>query len=159
MRDVSARASLAEKAPTLESSTPETYLGYARTEGFSSPESLVADRAIGYTAPAHPGNGEWGLGGTWTVSREYITPEGPGELSLGFDAKNVFLVVEPQDNTGRIRVFVDGKPGGGTEDVTNGLVVPEESRLYQLVELDKPGEHVLDLKVQGNVRLFAFTFG
>jgi hypothetical protein len=37
--------------------------------------------------------------------------------------------------------------------------MPEESRLYQLVGLQKTGTHLLRLDVQGRLRLFAFTFG
>ena len=80
-------------------------------------------------------------------------------MQLGFDAKNVFLVIEPETHEGKIRILVDGKMSGDTPDVKNGILVPGESRLYQLVALDVPGPHVLNLEVSGKLRLFAFTFG
>jgi hypothetical protein len=54
---------------------------------------------------------------------------------------------------------VDDRPGGDTVDVKKGVLSPAESRMYQLVMLDKPGPHVLRLEVKGKLRLFAFTFG
>jgi len=80
-------------------------------------------------------------------------------LELGFNAKNVFLVIEPQEVGGRIEVRVDGKVSADTADVKGGRLEAAESRLYQLVGLAKPGQHVLRLEVTGTLRLFAFTFG
>ena len=141
-----------------ESRTHETYLGYARTSGFVSEVSLVRDQPVQYRPTRTPENGEWNLTGTWKFNREYVVAEDNGELELGFHAKNVFLVVEPEGD-GRIEVLLDGKTVADTEDVRRGILRPDESRLYQLVALRKPGKHVLNLKVYGNLRLFAFTFG
>ncbi len=139
--------------------TPETYLGYTRGRGFVSATSPVPDEPADY-APAHPPeNGEWSLAGRWTITGEYVAPASAGTLRLGFDAKNVFLVVQPGRTDGTITVLVDGKQAGETADVKDGVVTPTESRLYQLVDLPKPGAHQLELEVTGGLRLFAFTFG
>ena len=156
---VARRARLSDKAPALESRTPETYLGYGRSSGFISAEKVVADIPSVYTAPNLPVNGEWNLDGTWNIAREYVAPEDSGVLTFGFHAKDVFLVIEPADESGTVRVFLDGAPGADTDDVQNGLIIPNESRLYHLVALDNSGEHTLRLEVQGELRLFAFTFG
>ena len=71
----------------------------------------------------------------------------------------MFLVVEPESGTGSIEVSVDGEISRDTPDVAGGVVTPRESRLYHLVGLEEAGEHVLRLRVQGKLRLFAFTFG
>jgi thiol-disulfide isomerase/thioredoxin len=139
--------------------TPETYLGYGRSEGFTSAVDLVADRMTDYRPGGTPDNAEWSLAGTWAVKREYVVPESEGVLAIGFNAKNVFLVVEPEEPGGEIRVKVDGSVGSDTPDVKDGILMPDESRLYQLVGLEEPGEHVLSLEVKGKLRLFAFTFG
>jgi hypothetical protein len=86
-------------------------------------------------------------------------PETSGTLQLGFNAKNVFLVIEPAGQGGTIGVSVDGKKGADTPDVKDGALLPRESRMYQLVGLKQAGSHLLRLEVQGKVRLFAFTFG
>jgi cytochrome c biogenesis protein CcdA/thiol-disulfide isomerase/thioredoxin len=140
-----------QKEVKIESRTPETYLGFGRTEGFMSVESLSRNKYQEYTSAGSPENGEWNLSGNWAFTNEYIVNEGDGVLEIGFNAKNVFLVIEPVDKEAEIEIEVDGK--------ATGLVEPDESRLYQLVELVKPGKHVLKLKVKGKMRLFAFTFG
>ena len=155
---VPAEASIPEQ--TTQSGTPETYLGYGRAQRFASGERMIMDKAARYTAAGALKNGEWDLSGKWTVTKEYVVPEKKGDLRLGFEAKSVFLVVEPEDRQGRIRIRLDGKPlQADTPDVRKGILVPEESRLYQLVALDDAGPHVLSLEVTGKLRLFAFTFG
>jgi cytochrome c biogenesis protein CcdA/thiol-disulfide isomerase/thioredoxin len=143
----------------LQSNTPETYLGYDRARGFASAVAPVADSPAEYRPARPPANGEWNLTGTWTITPQYVVPSASGTLQLGFDAKNVFLVIEPVDRSSSISVFVDGAPAPDTTDVKKGMVAPGESRMYQLVGLGAPGPHVLRLDVKGKLRLFAFTFG
>jgi cytochrome c biogenesis protein CcdA len=45
------------------------------------------------------------------------------------------------------------------EDVREGAVTVRGQRLYRLVKLDSPGEHVLTLRLDPAVSGFAFTFG
>lgn len=160
-----ARRSVTPSEARLSSRTPETYLGYGRAQGFVSSERLVVDRASEYTPAGQPGNAEWNLEGVWTIAREHVESAESGTLSLGFNAKDVYLVIEPIEGTGereeeaRIDVLVDGERVADTEDVRAGVLIPTESRLYQLVGLKRRGEHVLSLGVHGPLRLFAFTFG
>jgi hypothetical protein len=119
----------------------------------------VPNKPALYRPAGTPANGEWTLDGTWTITREYIVPAETGVLELGFHAKDVFLVIEPAGEDGRIEVKVDGKPVRDTDDVRGGVLRPGESRLYHLVERPEPGEHMLSLEVNGELRLFAFTFG
>jgi hypothetical protein len=119
----------------------------------------VADQPVSYTPAGQPANGEWNLTGIWTITSQYVVPSASGSLQLGFDAKNVFLVIEPLEHGGSISVLVDGKSAADTADVRNGKLAPAESRMYQLVGLGSPGPHVLRLDVRGTLRLFAFTFG
>ena len=143
----------------IEAQTPETYLGYDRGRGFASAVAPVADAPVEYKPARQPANGEWNLTGTWTITPQYVLPAMNGTLQLGFDARNVFLVVEPVDGAGSMSVFVDDKPGADTIDVKNGALTPRGSRVYQLVGLTSAGPHVLRLEVKGKLRLFAFTFG
>jgi cytochrome c biogenesis protein CcdA/thiol-disulfide isomerase/thioredoxin len=153
---------LVQAEPKFTSQTPETYLGWARATGFVSEGEPQLDQAARYRAAHAPGNGEWALSGSWIVTRSYVQPvdsSSGSELQLGFDASNVFLVIEPEQPGGLIEVRLDGRVAGDTADVDDGVLSPGESRLYQLVGLAKAGEHVLNLKVKGKLRLFAFTFG
>ena len=146
-------------AQNIDSQTPETYLGYDRGRGFLSAVEPVADQVKDYRPSGRPSNGMWNLTGKWTITPQYIVPKSSGSLELGFKARNVFLVIEPQSSGGRIEVKVDGRPVVDTPDVKNGVLQPNESRMYHLVELKQPGSHLLELEVKGKLRLFAFTFG
>jgi hypothetical protein len=119
----------------------------------------VPDAAAGYEPARSPGNGEWNLRGRWTVAGEFVVPEKDGVLELGFDAQDVFLVIEPAGTGGALEVRVDGKVSADTADVKAGRLSADRSRLYHLVGLARPGAHVLRLEVMGTIRLFAFTFG
>ncbi|KAB0634119.1 thioredoxin family protein, partial [Burkholderia territorii] len=54
-------------ADSADVRSPETYVGYARADGFTSPGGVVRDTAHRYDAPAHAGLNDWGLAGTWQV--------------------------------------------------------------------------------------------
>ncbi|UCB44579.1 MAG: cytochrome c biogenesis protein DipZ [Spirochaetota bacterium] len=150
---------ISQTDPRFTSRTPEIYLGLRRMEGFMSEEEAVLNQPVDYLRVNKPSNGEWALSGKWIISRQYVTPLSDGVLELGFHASNVFLVVEPEEPGGRIEVRVDGQVSDDTADVKDGVLSPNGSRLYQLVGLEKPGKHVLNLNVKGKLRLFAFTFG
>ncbi|HEY9595149.1 MAG TPA: cytochrome c biogenesis protein DipZ, partial [Spirochaetia bacterium] len=150
---------VSKPAPVIQAMTPETYLGYDRARGFVTAVTPKADAPVDYRPAKAPDNGQWSLNGVWTIRPQYVVPQSEGTLELGFDARNVFLVMEPEGRGGSVDVFVDGKPAPDTADVKGGRLVPRESRMYQLVGSDAPGAHVLRLDVKGTVRLFAFTFG
>jgi cytochrome c biogenesis protein CcdA/thiol-disulfide isomerase/thioredoxin len=152
-------AVVSRPAPKTAARTPETYLGYMRARGFVSTPPALPDTAARYEPARVPGNGEWSLRGSWTVAKEFVVPEGDGVLELGFDAANVFLVVEPAAAGAAIEVRVDGKVSADTADVKAGRLIADESRMYHLVGLARPGRHLLRLEVHGAARLFAFTFG
>jgi cytochrome c biogenesis protein CcdA/thiol-disulfide isomerase/thioredoxin len=143
----------------FDARTPETYLGYGRARGFTSAVGMAPNKVADYRPSGAPANGEWNLSGQWIVAQEFAVPQSSGALEIGFHARNVFLVIEPEEDGGRIEVQVDGLPVSDTADVKDGILLPDESRLYQLVGLEEPGEHVLHLDVKGKLRLFAFTFG
>ena len=63
----------------------------------------------------------------------------------------------------RVRVLRDGKPVGAFagEDVgANGYVTVQENRLYKLIHDEHPGEHTLELEIEGSgLQAYTFTFG
>jgi thiol-disulfide isomerase/thioredoxin len=143
----------------LQVNTPETYLGYDRGRGLASAVPPVANVPVNYRPARTPANGEWNLSGTWTITPQFVVASADGTLQLGFNAKDVFLVIEPAGTGGTIAVSVDGAPAADTNDVHGGTLAPGESRMYHLVGLAAAGMHVLRLSVKGTLRLFAFTFG
>jgi len=145
--------------PEFEPVTSETYLGHTWSQRFASAVEPVVDAFINYSPSRIPANGEWNLNGKWMIANEYVVPESKGQLQLGFVARDVFLVIEPESVGGKILVQVDGKAVADTADVHNSILIPQASRLYHLVALRKSGAHVLQLEIEGKFRLFAFTFG
>lgn len=116
------------------SNTHEVYLGSIRGSQKSNP-----------TLP-----GEWNITGDWKITGEYIENINNGELTLEFDARSINLVIETLDS-GKIEVLVD-------DEIVDSFI-PMENKMYNIVNLKKQEEHTLKLRVEGKLRLFAFTFG
>lgn len=134
--------------PAPAARTPETYLGTAR----AAPAARRASSAR--LAP-----GQWTLEGTWAADAEYVESPGTGSLTFAFDARDVFLVIEPLEEGAVLEVRVDGRAPADTADVRSGTLSASGSRMYHLVSLRRPGRHLLRLEMRGRARLFAFTFG
>jgi len=135
----------------VESRTAEIYLGYKRSEGFLSEAVRKNEERMLYSIDESPVNGEWALEGEWTIRQDFIEIDGSGVIELGFHAKDVFLVIEPLAKNGRVEVEVDG--------LVETVLIPEESRLYRLVEFENAEERILRIKIEGRLRFYAFTFG
>lgn len=153
-----------EKAPMQEEDknealTPETYLGYGRSEGFTTPDEVMENQYKIYRKEILKKSGEWTVEGEWAVTKEYIVNGSAGALSLNFQAKDVFLVIEPVDEQVELNIRIDGKIPPDTKDVIKGVIRPSESRHYQLIGLEEGEKHILNIKVNGKARFFAFTFG
>ena len=146
--------------------SPETYVGYQRSENFVDDKGTVNDAAHNYVA-ATPKLNEWGLTGNWTVGSEQAALNAAdGSIYYRFHARDLHLVLGP-DADGkpvRFKVTVDGKaPGDGhgvdTDADGNGTVTGQ--RLYQLVREAGPvGDHTFEIHfLDPGVQAFAFTFG
>lgn len=150
-------------AYSIDSQTPETYLGLARTAHFSSPEKLRSGWTQ-YTLPQQLDLNGYAYLGNWLANDEYSSPKSGAELAFRFSAKDVFLVLRPLGKGPvAVQVWLDGLPitvADAGKDVKSGIVEVSADRLYHLVRLNKAGEHTLLLKFpQDGVALFAFTFG
>ncbi|MGW3668474.1 redoxin family protein [Streptomyces sp. NPDC005141] len=146
--------------------TPETYLGFIRTETFEAPGGVVLNVPRVYEVPQHLQPNHWALTGTWTVTREDVLLDQPdGGIACQFQARDAHLVlaretVEPIE----FRVLVDGKAPGGSRGVdvdAGGNGVLDESRLYQLIRTQGTvREQTLQITFrQPGARAYAFTFG
>ncbi|MBU0981596.1 cytochrome c biogenesis protein DipZ [Patescibacteria group bacterium] len=138
---------------SIDSATPETYLGYLRSRGFSSPEKVLKDGEQIYSFPENLNLNSFAFEGAWTVFGEYSQMGEGAALRLRFKAKNVFLVMNPvEGSAGRVEIFMDGE--------SQGIISVDSDRLYEILSLDEPGAHLLELKfLDGGVETYAFTFG
>lgn len=140
------------QAEENQARTQETYLGWERMAGLAAPQRVSRDETKDYEYPARINRSRFGFDGRWTVRSEYAEAgEGAG-LKYRFDAREVNLVMRPVGGGGRVTVKLDG------QEIQTLQV--NQDKLYQLVTLDRGGEHELELVFpEGRVQAFAFTFG
>ena len=140
--------------------TPETYLGFERSQGFVTP---LEPGTRTFPRPARPLElNEFALGGVWRVAAKSSTAVADARMDLSFQARRVFLVLGTSRPGARVRVLLDGKPVPDAlagSDVSGGAVTVRDQRLYRLVELDGAGRHSLSLRFDPGVSGYAFTFG
>jgi cytochrome c biogenesis protein CcdA/thiol-disulfide isomerase/thioredoxin len=147
--------------------SPETYVGYARAEHFSSPSGFAEDRLATYTAPPNLALNHWALQGDWTVGKEHATlGSAGGSVVFRFYARDLHLVLGPAADGRPVRftVQLDGATpaadhGMDTDAQGNGTV--HEQRLYQLIRQFKDvREHTFFIRfLDDGVQVYAFTFG
>jgi thiol-disulfide isomerase/thioredoxin len=118
--------------------SPESYIGFARSQGFASPGGAVPRESHVYELPSSLGLNQWALAGDWTVDREEaVSNQVGGRITFRFHARDLNLIlVPPAEGSARFRVRLDGEPPGAmhgldVDEKGNGIV--EEPRLYQLI--------------------------
>ncbi|WP_175770495.1 cytochrome c biogenesis protein DipZ [Burkholderia anthina] len=154
-------------ADSADVRSPETYIGYARAEDFTSPGGVVRDATHRYDSPVHPELNDWGLAGAWQVGAERATLATPaGKIVYRFHARDLHLVLGPGANGKpvRFRVTLDGAAPGaahGTDVDAQGYGTVTGQRLYQLVR--QPGtiaDRTFSIEfLDPGVDAYAFTFG
>ena len=147
--------------------SPETYVGDARAENFSSLVGASVDEPPVYAVPERLRLNHWALAGEWTVEREAIVlNEANGRIVYRFHARDLNLVMGPKarGTSVHFRVLLDGQApgaahGSDVDEQGNGTV--SEQRLYQLIR--QPG-HIADRRFEiefldAGVEAYVFTFG
>jgi thiol-disulfide isomerase/thioredoxin len=146
--------------------SPETYVGYERSEQFASPGGATLRERRAYGVPDRLRLNQWALAGEWTIGRESIVLDhAGGSIAYRFHARDAHLVLSPgQRDSIPFRVSLDGEPPGVSDGVDvdkdgNGLL--REGRLYQLVR--QPGEvrdRTLEITfLEAGAEAYVFTFG
>jgi thiol-disulfide isomerase/thioredoxin len=146
--------------------SPETYLGYWRSQNFASANDGVFDEPRAYELPASLRLNHWALAGDWTVGRENVAlEEAGGAIAYRFHARDAHLVLAP-GGRGPIpfRVRLDGEAPGPSHGVDvdedgNGLLAG--GRMYQLVrQHHTPRERTLEITfLEPGAEAYVFTFG
>ena len=136
-----------DKGSSESTLSPETYLGYGRSKGFVG--KINYDKATNYTLANNLTSNQWSLDGSWTINDENITTTTGGKLNYRINAKKVYLVAG--GNT-KAKVLLNGK-------VIKELTITD-NKLYTIVDsLDFVKDGELEIQLEGNVSLNAFTFG
>ncbi len=146
--------------------SPETYLGYARSENFASREPIKIENPAKYSTPRTLKLNQWALSGTWQVTGESATlKEAGGAISFRFRGRDLHLVMGSGNGKPlRFKVTLDGgAPGAdhGTDASAAGYGEIREQRLYQLIRQSGDiSDRTFRIEfLDDGVQAFAFTFG
>jgi thiol-disulfide isomerase/thioredoxin len=147
--------------------SPETYLGYERSESFASPGGVATNKSHNYAAPAPLKLNQWALSGDWTIHEQgAVLNKMNGGISYRFHARDLHLVMGAASRGAsvRFRVLIDRQPplaahGGDVDPQGNGTIV--EQRLYQLIRQPEPiADRQFDIEfLDPGAEAFVFTFG
>jgi cytochrome c biogenesis protein CcdA/thiol-disulfide isomerase/thioredoxin len=153
-----ARARVETASPGL--ATPETYVGYKRSDGFDPP---VRPGLTSYEAPSELDPVHFALDGTWDVKGESATAVSGASIHARVTARRVFLVLGTSDGRPRLgHVLMDGKPipdADAGADVAGGRLTVGQQRLYRLVNLPKVEDRTITIELAPGTTAYAFTFG
>ncbi|MGA2968691.1 MAG: cytochrome c biogenesis protein CcdA [Acidimicrobiales bacterium] len=133
--------------PTVETS-PETYLGADRSQYLDGAEPVANEDAL-YHFPASIPEFSYALSGRWLTENQQIVAKGSSQLTLNFDAIDVYLVL---NGHGTIQVSLNGAP-------IKTIHVSGYARLYTLLKQKSDSQGLLNLKFSPGVQAYDFTFG
>ena len=147
--------------------TPETYLGYARSEQLRVAGRRRVRRAPRLRAPRAAARSTTGpSAGEWTIGRENVVlDQAGGSIAFRFHARDAHLVLsagarEPIP----FRVLLDGQapgPSHGVDVDEDGNGVLRDGRMYQLVrQHGDVRERTLEITfLEPGAEAYSFTFG
>jgi cytochrome c biogenesis protein CcdA/thiol-disulfide isomerase/thioredoxin len=141
--------------------TPETYLGYARAQGWVNGPQL-GSKDYGALDPGSLDLNQFAYSGAWDVQEESARALHDAGVALSFQARRVFLVLGSPGRPRELQVLLDGQPISDADagaDVHGGTATISAQRLYRLVDLPEAGRHTLELRFQPGIAGYAFTFG
>lgn len=162
--DERAEAAPAEAGSALKGQSPETYLGYARAENFSSNEAKTPDKTATYSFPEFLLLNHWALAGEWAVAAQHVTAAAAGaKLRYNFIAGRVFLVLGTADGKPvKVSLKLNGQAlrDGAGKDVKDGVLTVSGETLYELVNQGGAKNGILELTAESaGLQAYAFTFG
>jgi len=145
-----------------EQTTPETYLGTARAQGWiDGPHAGLHD--YGTASHQNLGVSDFAYTGTWNIADQPAQAVADAGIEVSFQAKNVYLVLSsPGERPRPVQVLLDGRPIPAADagaDVHGDIVTVRRQRLYTLVSLPRDAQHRLTLRFAPGVTGYAFTFG
>lgn len=144
--------------------TPETYLGIARADRYSSSEKIMEDLAAEYTYPTELADDHWALKGSWKIERDQIITAAAGAaIKIHFNATKVYIVMG--NSTGqpiKVDLLLNGESiiSEKGKDVQNSSIIVDRQRLYTALELKHFSSGILQLtSTAPGLEIYTFTFG
>lgn len=145
------------------SQTPETYLGYERSQTFASYESIIKNQVNNYNYPDKLKLNQWALKGKWIIYPDKIVAaDKDASLVLYFIAKNVYAVMGSPSQPIKVMLTLDGQKikAEKGKDVHEDQIQVSAQQLYSLIQMKKSGEGKLELTAaNAGLEIYTFTFG
>jgi thiol-disulfide isomerase/thioredoxin len=145
--------------------TPETYLGYGRSERFTPADGATLEPGA-YELPEQLPVNHWALAGGWTIGSEnVVVDQAGGSIAFRFHARDAHLVLSAGARAPiPFRVRLDGKapgPSAGVDVDEDGTGVLRDGRLYQLIrQPDTVHDKTVEITfLQRGAEAYVFTFG
>jgi cytochrome c biogenesis protein CcdA/thiol-disulfide isomerase/thioredoxin len=159
-------AETADAAPAEQAAngvtTPETYLGWERANGWVGAGGVQLGTQRFSTGPMKLPADKFAYRGQWRIGRERAVA-GPGaRIEANVGARQVFLVLGSPGRTRRVRILLDGRPLPDRlagPDVHGGVARVRAQRLYRLVDLGRVERRQITVVPDRGVAGYAFTFG
>lgn len=146
--------------------TPEMYLGYERSEHFTSADGAAVDERRAYELPERLQLNHWALAGEWTIGPENVVlHQSGGSIVYRFHARDAHLVLSSGAHAPiPFRVLVDGTPPGPSHGVDvdeGGNGVLRDGRMYQLLrEYEAVRQRTLEITFfEPGAEAYVLTFG
>ncbi len=141
------------EAQKMTVTTPETYLGYERSQEFLSNENKSLDIAATYSYPAHLPLNAWALQGSWIIQgQKIISAQKGAAIKIHFTGKQVFAVMGCTKPPVHVQRKFNGVPAS-TIEVT-------EHKLYTFFSEPDATDGELELIADApGLEIYTFTFG
>ncbi len=145
--------------------TPESYLGYERSQNFASDGPGVGEDHD-FELPVSLQVNHWALAGQWRIGRENVVlQQAGGSIAFRFHARDAHLVLSRHTpDPIAFRVLVDGRvpgPSHGVDVDEDGSGLLADGRLYQVVRQDgEISDRTLEITFsEAGAEAYVFTFG
>jgi cytochrome c biogenesis protein CcdA/thiol-disulfide isomerase/thioredoxin len=139
------------QTPSQGMSTPETYLGSARAQGFLQDPIRSGVHAFALPRPGGLGQDVFALGGVWRIGPEAATAGSGARVAVRFGARRVFLVLGSPGRPRKVEVRLQG--------AAPRTITVDHQDIYTLADLPRVESRYLELRLEPGVQAYAFTFG
>ena len=145
-----APSDLPDRTPTNPNQTAETYLDSERcmSDANNPVTGQLMQGTRTYQRAAQIEPDQFGLTGTWTVGTESITAGSNADITLNFNASQVYLDVS---GTGTVRATVGAK--------TSTFAIGGAPNIYTIVNQSAPSAGTVTLTLSPGLQAYSFTFG
>jgi cytochrome c biogenesis protein CcdA/thiol-disulfide isomerase/thioredoxin len=145
-----ATATVHAQTPSAGMSTPETYVGAARSQGFVQAPIRPGARDF-HALPTQLPQDRFAFGGIWDVHAEDAVAGVGARIGVHFGARRVFLVLGSPGRARHVEVRLAGEPPR--------TITVDHQGIYTLVDLPDVQSRQLELRFEPGVHAYAFTFG